>query len=42
MKEPVKSLKKITGGQLFQVPNKNLYMLAQLSKGRRNEPMHII
>ena len=33
--------KKITGGQLFQVPNKNLYMLAQLShllrKGQRND-----
>ena len=41
MKEPVKSLKKITGGQLFEVPNKNLYMLAQLShllsKGQRND-----
>ena len=24
-------IKKITGGQLFQVPNKNFYMLAQLS-----------
>ena len=24
-------IKKITGGQLFQVPNKNLHMLAQLS-----------
>ena len=34
-------IKKITGGQLFQVPNKNLYMLAQLShllsKGQRND-----
>ena len=34
-------IKKITGGQLFQVPNKNLFMLAQLShllsKGQRND-----
>ena len=34
-------IKKITGGQIFQVPNKNLYMLAQLShllsKGQRND-----
>ena len=34
-------IKKITGGQLFQVPNKNLYMLAQLShllnKGQLND-----
>ena len=31
MKEPVKLLKKITGGQVFQVPNANLYKLAVLS-----------
>ena len=31
MKEPVKLLKKITGGQVFQVPNANLYKLAMLS-----------
>ena len=34
-------INKITGGQLFQVPNKNLYMLAQLShllsKGQCND-----
>ena len=34
-------IKKITGGQFFQVPNKNLYMLAQLShllnKGQLND-----
>ena len=34
-------MKKITGRQLFQVPNQNLFMLAQLShllsKGQRND-----